>query len=102
MRLPLCCNAEPFDSALYSARARLVAVRRTRSNSNFDDYFELILAKLDALLDMTQSGGAEPEWQQHVLELSNVILASPINGPDDETQDCLDSTRKALQDVGIL
>ena len=102
MRLPLHGNAESFEPALCKARARLVAARRIRSDSNFDDYFELILAKLDTLLDMTQSGGPEFEWQRRAVELNNVILASPLGGPDDETQDCLDSTHKALQHVGIL
>ncbi|WP_439892974.1 hypothetical protein ACS7SF_23930 (plasmid) [Ralstonia sp. 25C] len=102
MTLPLCSNAESFGRALCRARARLVTARRNRSDSDFDDHFELILAKIDALLDMTQSGAAESEWQQCALDLNNVILASRIVDPDRETQDCLDSTRNALHHVGLL
>lgn len=102
MTLPLCSNTESFGRALCSARAQLVTARRNRSGNTFDDQFELILAKLDTLLDMTQSGAAECEWERCALELNNVILATRIADPDRETQDCLDSTRRALQRVGLL
>lgn len=102
MQLPLRGNARVFEQALLNVRARLVATRRMRIDSNCDVPCDRILAALDVLLDVTQSGATEQYWHQRVMECGGTIMIELIDYKDDEWCDFLTAAYRELQDVGIL
>ncbi|MBT1537514.1 hypothetical protein B7R78_0010325 [Ralstonia solanacearum] len=102
MRLPLRGNAGVFEQALLHVRVQLVAARRMRIDSNCDVPCDRILAALDVLLDVTQSGETEQHWRQRVMECGSTIMAEVIDYKDDEWWDFLTAAYRELQDVGIL
>ncbi len=73
-----------------------------RIDSNCDVPCELILAALDVLLDVTQSGETEQHWRERVMECGGTIMVELIDYKDDEWYDCLTAAYRELQDVGIL
>ena len=102
MQSPRPGSARALSLVLCKARAQLVALRRMRTDRKSDEHCERAIDRLDALLEMLQTGGTEHHWHQCILECNAAIMFGVIDYIDAEFSATLAATHRALQEAGIF
>lgn len=102
MPLPLLGNASRFKQVLCFERTRYIECQRWLCDVKSDEQFDRLLHALNALLEMTGTGGTEHEWKQRVTQCTHALVTARLHGLDGEFDACLTATYGALQDAGIL